>query len=96
MNKEHEDKDPYELIPFKALHEVVKVLGFGKNKHGIDNWRGIEDTQCFIGAALRHICAWQRGEQVDAETGIDHLAHAVCDLLFVQELKYIKEEKACQ
>ncbi len=93
MNKEGESKDPYELIPFKALHEVVKVLGFGKNKHGVDNWKGVKDTNQFIGAALRHICAWKRGEKVDSETGIDHLAHAVCDLLFLQELKYIKEEE---
>ncbi len=94
MNKEHESKDPYELLPFRALHEVVKVLAFGKDKHGVDNWKGIEDTQNFIGAALRHICAWQRGFKDDDETGIDHLAHAVCNLLFIQELKYIsKEEK---
>ncbi len=93
MNKPHESKDPYELLPFKALHEVVQVLKFGKNKHGVDNWKGIDDLQNFIGAALRHICAWQRGEKVDSETGIDHLAHAVCNLLFIQELKHIKEEK---
>ncbi len=94
MNQANENKDPYELLPFKALHEVVGVLKFGKNKHGADNWKTANiNTQEFVGAALRHICAWQRGDKIDAETGIDHLAHAVCNLLFIQELKYIKEKK---
>lgn len=93
MDKGSEGKAPYELLPFKALHEVVEVLAFGAKKYAAHQWREVEDTQGFLGAALRHICAWQRGEKVDSETGIDHLAHAACNLLFIQELKYIKEEK---
>ncbi len=93
MDKGKEGKAPYELIPFKALHEVVAVLAFGKEKYSANQWREVEDTQGFLGAALRHITAWQRGHKVDDETGIDHLAHAACNLLFIQELKYIKEEK---
>ena len=87
-------KLPYELLPAKALHEVVQVLEFGKNKYGIDNWKKFyrkEDEHRFMGALLRHMFAYLRGEEFDNQTGITHLAHASCNLLFIQELKYIRE-----
>ena len=86
-------KLPYQLIPVLALDEIVQVLEFGRKKYGEENWKTIEDGQVFYGAALRHIFAWKRGELVDKQTSIDHLAHAVCNLLFLQELKYIRKEK---
>ncbi len=89
-------KLPYDLIPVIALDEVVQVLDFGREKHGAENWRTCysdEDIKKLYGAALRHIFAWKRGEANDKETGVDHLAHAVCDLLFLQELKFIRKEK---
>ncbi len=88
-------KLPYELLPAKAIDEVVQVLDFGAKKYRPNGWRslGKEDLQKLMGAALRHIFAYQRGELTDSETGIYHLAHATCDLMFIQELKYILEEK---
>jgi hypothetical protein len=29
---------------------------------------------------MRHLAAWQRGEENDAESGLPHLAHAMCNL----------------
>jgi ADP-heptose:LPS heptosyltransferase len=29
---------------------------------------------------MRHLAAWQRGEENDPETGLPHLAHAMCNL----------------
>jgi hypothetical protein len=28
----------------------------------------------------RHLAAWQRGEECDPESGLPHLAHAMCNL----------------
>ncbi len=88
-------KLPYELLPAKAIEEVVRVLEFGAKKYSPNGWKklGKSDLQKLIGAALRHIFAYQRGELNDNETRLDHLAHASCDLLFIQELKYIIKEK---
>ncbi len=89
------EKKPYELLPAKAIDEVVQVLAFGRKKYCANGWRkyGKDNLQKLMGAALRHIFAWQRGELDDKETGIDHLAHAACNLLFIQELKYIIKER---
>lgn len=74
-----------ELLPPIATLEVVKVLTYGASKYTDHNWRlGFRWTRP-IGASLRHIMAWLGGEDNDPETGINHLAHAACSLLFVIE-----------
>lgn len=76
------------LLPPKALTEVAKVLTFGANKYDEDNWKKLDNLQNrYTGAALRHIFAHMDGEELDPETGLDHLAHALCCLLFKLEAK---------
>ena len=36
-----------------------------------------------VGALMRHMWAWWQGEDKDAETGLSHLAHAACCILFL-------------
>ena len=75
-------------IPPNALLAVAKVLTFGAEKYGRDNWRQVESAETrYLDAALRHINAYQRGESVDPESGESHLAHAVCSLMFMLEMK---------
>ncbi len=78
-------KVPLQLLPFTALTEVGKVLAFGAQKYSAHNWRhGMSWTRP-LGACLRHLFAWLRGESKDPETGLSHLAHATCMLLFALE-----------
>lgn len=75
-------------VPPNALLAVAKVLTFGAEKYGRDNWRQVESAETrYLDAALRHINAYQRGESVDPESGESHLAHAVCSLMFMLELQ---------
>lgn len=78
------EKPDYSLMPFGALDEVVKVLTYGAKKYDRFNWRFVERHR-YEAAALRHISAYQQGEKFDPETGINHLAHAMCSLLFLVE-----------
>ena len=83
--KHDTNKTPWHLIPFDALEPVAKVLEFGAQKYSPWNWRehkGFSWTRVFS-ATLRHLFAWVRGEDLDKETGLPHLAHAVCNLLFL-------------
>ena len=75
-------------VPPNALLAVARVLTFGAEKYGRDNWRQVENAETrYLDAALRHINAYQRGEAADPESGESHLAHAVCSLMFMLELK---------
>lgn len=82
-----EGKPRMSLLPYQPLLEVVKVLEFGAKKYGDYNWRGGMDWMRLIDAALRHCFAWLSGENVDKESGLDHLAHAACNLLFLLQYK---------
>jgi hypothetical protein len=77
------DKLPWDLLPWDAVEEVVKVLAFGAKKYAPRNWeKGITHSRTFA-ATQRHLVAWfQRGEDLDPETGLDHRAHAICELAF--------------
>ena len=73
------------LLPFKEVEEVVKVLEHGANKYESFNWQKVEKKR-YIDATLRHLVAYLKGEFLDDEkegSGLSHLAHAICSLLFV-------------
>lgn len=60
------------------------VLWYGANKYAPWNWQRVPDArEQYFGAATRHLVAWRRGELLDPETGLPHLAHATCNLLFI-------------
>lgn len=88
-------KTPWELLPMDALAEVAKVLQFGATKYGAYNWtRGMSYSR-LVGAACRHLLQeWWCGRKVDSETGLSHLAHAACCILFLlaYELRGIGED----
>ena len=72
----------YTLLPWDGVEEVVKVLEFGAAKYARDNWKKVESPR-YVAAAFRHLVAYARGERFDQETGLSHLAHACCCLLFL-------------
>lgn len=78
-------KPPMELLSREWLEGTAKVLAFGAEKYAAHNWRkGIQYSR-LIGAALRHITAFMDGENVDPESGLSHLHHASCCLMFLSE-----------
>ena len=88
------NKLEYGLLPPLALEETVKVLTFGAQKYERDNWQVVPDSKRrYFDALQRHVWAWKQGEQIDTESGIHHLAHAMCCLMFLYEhdVKYSKE-----
>ena len=81
-------KPKMNLLPPKEIVEVAKVLTFGAEKYGAENWKELEDLQNrYTAGALRHIFAHMDGEKLDSETGLSHMAHALCCLLFKLEIE---------
>lgn len=84
------DKVDWMILPYDALEEIVKVMEFGAKKYARGNFasgEGLEYTRV-LNSLMRHILAFSRGEDLDPETGISHMAHAGCNVLFL--LHYIK------
>ena len=78
-------KPPVGLLSSRALLSIAAVLGTGAEKYGSHNWRGGLAWSRVSDAALRHLLAWKDGEDKDPETGLSHLAHAGCCVLFLLE-----------
>lgn len=72
----------YDLIPFEALEQIVAVLTYGAEKYEPENWKTVE-VERYMAAAYRHMAAVSMGEELDADTGLPHLAHAGCCILFM-------------
>ena len=75
----------WSLMPFGALQEVVKVLEFGSQKYAPNNWQYVDNAEeRYWNAAMRHMIAYKTESETDSETGLSHLAHAICCMLFLQ------------
>lgn len=70
------------LMPWSSLEVVARVLMFGADKYSPDNWQHV-DKERYVNAAYRHLVAYSKGERVDEETGLPHIAHCITCLLFV-------------
>ena len=78
-------KTRYDLVPFGALAQIADVLAYGADKYEANNWARGTAWSRYFSALCRHIFAWWCGEDLDSETGLSHLAHAGCCLLFLLE-----------
>ncbi len=78
-------KRPLDLLPFVAVEEVAEVLAYGARKYAPNNWRKVDKRSRYFAAALRHLFAYAKGEDRDPESGLRHLAHAACSVLFLLE-----------
>lgn len=80
--KYDQDKSRMDLLDTSFLLGVADVLTFGAKKYAAHNWRkGIAQSR-LIGAAYRHLSAYNNGEDNDPESNINHLYHAACCLMF--------------
>lgn len=72
------------LLPMESVIDVIKVLMFGSKKYADDNWKIVPDAhKRYKDASMRHLMAYFAGEKNDEETGLSHLSHCVCCLLFM-------------
>lgn len=83
--KKYDTKKPrFSLIPQGTLFQVVNVLEHGATKYGFENWKLVDNArQRYFDATQRHLNAWWHGEKIDPDTGENHLAHAICSLMFL-------------
>lgn len=86
--KHDSGKEPWHLLPYDAIREVVRVLAFGAKKYKERNWEAGISYSRLYSAAIRHLTSFfQDREDTDQETGLSHLAHAICCIMFILALK---------
>jgi hypothetical protein len=100
--KKNEGKPEPTLVYPSLVYAIARVRRFGINKHGSeDGWKTTKHIQ-HLDALLRHVLAateaykhrLEEGADLDAldhESGLDHLAHAACNIMFLIEANYMED-----
>lgn len=79
----------YDLIEPRAMEDFVQVLTDGAIKYYDRNWeKGLSWTSV-LASLKRHIEAVEKGEDYDPQTGRLHIAHAACNVHFLNAFYYI-------
>jgi hypothetical protein len=73
-------KPDFSLLPMNTLEDEVRVWMYGAQKYASWNWAKGMPWSVPFACLMRHMAAWQRGEENDPESGLPHLAHAMCNL----------------
>lgn len=81
------EKLPLHLLSTEAMNQTAAVLKFGAQKYAEHNWRKGFAWSRPLAAAMRHITAFNNGEDRDPESGLSHLAHAACCIMFLLEFE---------
>lgn len=75
-------KAQWNLLPYDAVEEVVKIMTYGAAKYEPNNWKKVEPER-YVAAMMRHLTAHMKGELLDDESGFLHAAHMACNALFI-------------
>lgn len=90
----------YDLVHPRAHEDMVKVLTYGAEKYtvlddegnvvnnGANNWRNGFSWKSVIASLKRHVSAIELGEDYDDDTGMLHIAHAACNVHFLNAFYY--------
>jgi len=81
-------KAPIHLWPNTATLYGALAFLTGALKYGRSNWRvaGVR-ASVYIDAAKRHLDSWFEGEDLDDETKISHLGHALACIAIIVDAK---------
>ena len=74
------NKPDMSLIPLWTLEDEARVWDYGTKKYNAWNWAKGMPWSVPYACAMRHLAAWQRGEEIDPESGQPHLAHVMCNI----------------
>ena len=74
-NDRLDDKLRWELLPLEDVEDIVSVYTAGAKKYGPDQWQNLPDgIRRYKAALLRHLVEFDKGNEIDEETGCRHLA----------------------
>lgn len=80
------------LVPSTLQLAAARAMTYGAKKYKVDNWRNTPDIECYVSALMRHLFAWNEGEEVDPESGLNHLDHMAANLAFLIELQHLPKK----
>lgn len=66
----------------EEIEDIVRVYHAGAKKYGPNKWQNLDNGfERYRAAAARHIMAYLKGERMDKETNVHHLAAAAWNVI---------------
>lgn len=91
-NDHADGKLRWDLLPLAEIEDIVRVYTEGAKKYAVNSWQDIPDGfNRYLGATMRHIVAYTKGERFDSDTGCMHLAQVAWNAIAM--LYYDKHNK---
>ena len=87
-------KNRLDLIEPEFIEAVGNVLTFGAEEYGPNNWQKVDGAEDrYYAAAMRHLMAYRKGEKIDPESKLPHLAHVATNMMFLLHFERNEEDE---
>lgn len=73
------------IFPPEVFESILEVFEYGSSKYNDFNWcKGLPYSSLYS-AAIRHLSLkWWAGQEIDDESGLHHLDHAITNLIMLK------------
>lgn len=79
-------KVPFSTVSVPVMAEIGAAMLEGALKYGRHNYRAVGvRASVYYDALLRHIGAWWEGEDIDPESGLNHVVKALATLVVLRD-----------
>ncbi len=79
-------KPPLSVLPWPVLFEVGVGMLEGACKYGRHNYRTIGvRASIYFDATTRHLALWWEGEDIDKDSGLNHITKAIASLVVLRD-----------
>lgn len=83
----NEWKIDWTLIDFESIQPLVEILEFWAKKYSRDNWKLWGEKmkrEEILKSLMRHVIAYQQGEDIDEESWCKHIGCMMANLMFLE------------
>lgn len=79
-------KTPFSTIPGPVMAELGVAMLEGAMKYGKHNYRVIGvRASVYFDAVMRHMVCWHEGENIDPDSGLNHITKAIASLVVLRD-----------
>ena len=94
--KEDMGKLKWECVPLEEVEECARVMTYGSIKYQENpnnpNWIKVKDGfNRYFAALMRHLVEVRKGNYIDKESGLRHMAHAIFNVMALSHFTRLKE-----